>query len=38
MGIWFVCTIFALLGFAVVSDNKNISIAKNFEAFYCWHI
>ena len=33
MGIWFVCSIFALLGFVVKSDNKNISIAKSLKRF-----
>lgn len=33
MGIWFVCSIFALLGFAAESENKNISIAKSLKRF-----
>lgn len=33
MTIWFVCSIFVLLGFAIESDNKNISIAKSLKDF-----
>lgn len=33
VGIWIVCSIFALLGFAVDSDNRNISIEKSLKYF-----
>lgn len=33
MAIWFICSIFVLLGFAIESENRNISIEKSLKCF-----